>query len=232
MLVREFLEWIDRAPAGRRAEAAHALARAYLHSKVDAEMHDAMEAAMTVLLDDGAEEVRLALADVLGASASAPRHIVISLAVDVPEVAALVLSRSPLMIDLELVDIAAAGVLPVQEAIAARPVVSGAVSAALAEVGERDACLALVRNRGATIARISFRRLAERFGDDSDLRDEMLARPDLPADVHQMLICRLGDALGDHDGCQIVGGGRPGPRRHARGLRTRDGGSGGGDPVG
>ncbi len=196
MLVREFLEWIDRAPPGRRAEAAHALARAFLHSKVGEETLSAMEAAMTVLLDDAAEEVRFALADALAASPKAPRHIIIALTVDSPNVAALVLARSPLIIDAELVDIAAAGLLPLQAAIASRPVVSGSVAAALAEVGERDPCLTLLRNSGASIARISFRRMAERFGDDAELRDEMLQHPGLPVDVRQGLIRRLGDALG------------------------------------
>jgi len=196
MLVREFLEWIDRAPPGRRAEAAHALARAYLHSKVDADTQSAMEAAITVLLDDPAEAVRFSLADALAASPDAPRHVIIALTVDTPEIASVVLARSPLLIDAELVDIAAAGAPPLQLAIARRPRVSGGVAAAIAEVGERDACLALVQNAGAAIARISFRRMTERFGEDGEIREALMRRPGLPADVRQMLIRRLGDALG------------------------------------
>jgi uncharacterized protein (DUF2336 family) len=196
MLVREFLEWIDRAPREQRAEATRVLARAYLGSEVDAETRCAMEAAMTVLLDDAAEDVRLALAETLAPSAAAPRHIVITLMTDCPNIAAVVLARSPLPIDPELVDIAAAGDVRLQVAIASRPGVSGAVAAALAEVGESEACLTLIRNPEAAIARISFRRIAERFGDEPAIREAMLARPDLPADVHQDLIRRLGDALG------------------------------------
>ena len=196
MLVGEFLEWVDRAPPGHRVDAARALARAYITSDLDEETRRAMEAAITVLLDDGSQDVRRGLAEVLGASTKAPRHVIIALTVDVPEVASLVLARSPLIIDAELVDVAAAGALPLQVAIASRPVVSGAVCAALAEVGDRDACLALVNNSGAAIARISFRRLAERFGDDAGLRSAMLERGSLPADVRQMLVRRIGDALG------------------------------------
>ena len=196
MLVREFLDWIDRAPAGQRASAARALCRFYLQAEVDAEVRNAMEAAVTVLLDDPAPDVRRALADVLAPSPAAPHHVIISLAVDLPEIAVVVLAHSPLLIDAELVDIAGAGTPLLQTAVAGRKVVSGPVAAALAEVGERGACLTLLHNPAAAIARISFRRIAERFGDDADLRDVMLARPDLPADVHQMLIRRLGDALG------------------------------------
>ena len=196
MLAREFLDWIDRAPAGQRATAARALCRFYLESEVDAEVGDAMEAALTILLDDPAPEVRRALADVLAESPAAPRHIIISLAVDLPEIAVIVLAQSPLLIDAELVDIAGAGTPALQTAIAGRQAVSGAVAAALAEVGERKACLTLLGNPAASIARISFRRIAERFGDDVEMRDRMLAHPRLPADVHQMIIRRLGDALG------------------------------------
>ncbi|CAN5180448.1 DUF2336 domain-containing protein [soil metagenome] len=196
MQVGEFLAWIDRASAERRADAARALARVYLNTEVDADTRNAMEAAMTILLDDPSTDVRIGLADVLGASAAAPRHIVISLAVDQPAVAELVLARSPLLIDAELVDIAAAAPLALQVAIASRPRVSSAVAAALAEVGERDACRALLDNPQAAVARISMKRIAERFGDEADLRAVLLERADCPADVHQMLIRRLGDALG------------------------------------
>ena len=37
MIVHEFLRWIETAPSGLRAEAAHALARAFLYSDLDEE---------------------------------------------------------------------------------------------------------------------------------------------------------------------------------------------------
>jgi uncharacterized protein (DUF2336 family) len=196
MIVREFLLWMETASAGKRAEAAHALARAYLHSEIDEETKSAMEAALTVLLDDEAPEVRFALADALGGSDLAPRHVVVSLAADHADIAEIVLSRSPLFIDAELVDIAAAAQCSLQIAVARRPLVSSAVSAAIAEVGEALACGALLANSGASIARISFKRIAERFGEESEMRDALLARHDLPPEVHQLLIRTVGDQLG------------------------------------
>lgn len=197
MIVKEFLLWMEQAPAGRRAEAAHALARAYLQSEVDEETRSAMEAALTVLLDDASADVRLALADALGASDKAPRHIVVTLAMDHADVAELVLARSPLFIDAELVDIAAASPCAMQVAIARRPRVSNAVAASIAEVGDRQACLALMSNPGAAIARISFKRIAERFGDSAEVRETLLSREDLPADIHQLLVRAIGDRLGE-----------------------------------
>jgi uncharacterized protein (DUF2336 family) len=196
MIVRDFLIWMETAPAERRAEAAHALARAYLYADVDEETRSAMEAALTLLLDDPSADVRMALADSLGSSESAPRHIIVSLAADHADVAELVLARSPLFIDAELVDIAAAVTGRSQIAIAKRPVVSHAVAASLAEIGDREACLTLLANSGAAIARISFRRIAERFADDFEVRNALLAREDLPADVHQRIVRAVGDQLG------------------------------------
>ena len=197
MIVQRFLKWIETAPAGRRAEATRALARAYLYSDVDEDTRYAMEAAMTVLLDDPSPEVRFALAEVLGAYADVPRHILFALAAAQPEIAANVLSRSPVFIDAELVDIAAAGDTGLQVAIASREDLSAAVAAAVAEVGDGEACRALIANTGAAIARISLQRMAERFGDEPDLRGALLSRGDLPADVRQLLIRRLSAALGE-----------------------------------
>lgn len=192
----EFLRWAETAPANLRADAAHALARAFLQCEVDEETSGAMEATLTVLLDDCSPDVRFALADALGASESAPRHIILALAADQEEIAEVVLSRSPVFIDSELVDIVAAASEPLQAAIAARPHVSSAVAAAIAEVGERIACWRVIENEGADVARISLRRIAERFGDEPEMREHLLALPRLPADVRQLLVQRLSDALG------------------------------------
>ena len=197
MDVGEFLRWIETAPAPRRAEAAHALARDYLYGEEDAEVRNAMEAALTVLLDDPATDVRLALADSLGASEDAPRHVIVSLAGDDVEVATLVLSRSPVLIDAELVDVVAVAACPLQVAVARRPTLSHGVSAAIAEVGDLPACLALLDNPGAEIARISFTRMAERFSDDAEIRGALLMREDLPPEVRQRLIRAVGDRLSE-----------------------------------
>ncbi|MHA1555118.1 MAG: DUF2336 domain-containing protein, partial [Alphaproteobacteria bacterium] len=91
MIVRQFLDWMETAPPGRRAEAANALARAYLYSDLAEETRSGMEAAMTLLLDDPAPEVRLALCDAIASSPQAPRHIIIALAADQPAIAHLAL---------------------------------------------------------------------------------------------------------------------------------------------
>jgi uncharacterized protein (DUF2336 family) len=196
MDVGEFLQWMEAAPAGKRADAAAALARSYLLEDTGEDSRSAAEAALTVLLDDRAPEVRLAIAGALGASDRAPRHIIIALAADLTEIAEAVVGRSPLFADAELVDMVAAMPTPLQVAIAGRPAVSNAVAAAVAEVGDEAACAILLANAGATIARISLHRIAERFGQDEEIRNALLVRPNLPPEVHQLLVHMVTEALG------------------------------------
>ena len=146
MLSRQFLSWAERATAGERAEAAGNLARAFLYAELDPIERGEMERAMTCLLDDGSPLVRRALAEALAGSADAPHHLVSALANDQPDIAALVLARSPRLTDAELIDAVALGEAPAQCAIAARPGLSAAVAGALAEVGGAEAALVLCRN--------------------------------------------------------------------------------------
>src|SRR5215469_10254575 len=141
MIVRQFLQWVRTAPAGERADATGALARAYLYSELSADDAAAAEGAMLMLLDDPSPLVRRALADVLAASPGAPAAVVHALACDQPQIAAPVLALSPLLVDADLVDAVATGCPSVQAAIASRATLPRAVSAAIAEVGTGEACL-------------------------------------------------------------------------------------------
>ena len=96
--------------------------------------------------------------------------------------------RSPLILDSELVDMLATREEAVQIAIARRPFVSRAVSAALSEVGSADACMALLTNRGARVPRFSLDRIIERHGGCAELRCTLLERDDLPLEVRQVLL--------------------------------------------
>ncbi|RUW23032.1 hypothetical protein EOA38_30375, partial [Mesorhizobium sp. M1E.F.Ca.ET.041.01.1.1] len=97
MIVSHFLKWIDTARVSERAAAASALARAYINSDLPFEDRCAAEAALTLLLDDVSAKVRQALAEALSMSHHAPPQVIAALASDQPEVAALVLARSPLL---------------------------------------------------------------------------------------------------------------------------------------
>ncbi|RWF37690.1 MAG: hypothetical protein EOS66_33615, partial [Mesorhizobium sp.] len=104
MVVSHFLKWIDTARVSERAAAASALARAYINSDLPFEDRCAAEAALTLLLDDASSKVRQALAEALSMSHHAPPQVISALAADQPEVATLVLARSPLLTDADLVE--------------------------------------------------------------------------------------------------------------------------------
>jgi len=195
MIVRQFLQWVRNAPAGERAEATGALARAYLYSELSADDAAAAEGAMLMLLDDTSPLVRRALADALAASPSAPPAVVHALAADQPQIAAPVLALSPLFVDADLVDRVATGCPAVQAAIASRAALPCSVSAAIAEVGTGESCLILIENSGADIAPLSIDRIVERFGHLAAIREPLLARDDLAAAARLTLVAKLSETL-------------------------------------
>lgn len=197
MIVRQFLHWVRTAPAGERAEATNALARAYLYSGLSPDDRAAAEGAMILLLDDASPLVRMALAQALASSSQAPAAVIQALAADQPEIAALVLERSPLFIDAELVDQVATGAAAVQAAIARRAPLQCAVAAAIAEVGSAEACLTLIENPDAEVAQFSIDRIVQRFGQLAAIREALFARPDLPASTRQALVSKLSATLAD-----------------------------------
>jgi len=195
MIVRHFLQWVRTAEAADRAEATSALARAYLYSDLSNDDRIAAEGAMIMLLDDPSPLVRRALAEALGTSAQAPAAVMHALVNDLPHIAAIVLERSPTLLDSDLVDSIAIGDGEMQSAIARRAYLPRSVAAALAEVGTPEACLTLIENPGADIALFSLDRIVARFGHLAAVREALLARVDLPVATRHALIIKVSQTL-------------------------------------
>ena len=195
MIVRQFINWVRTAPAGERAEATRALARAWLISDLSEDDRAAAEGALLMLLDDASPLVRQAMADVFAGAIDAPPSIVAALSVDQPAIAVLVLEHSPLLVDADLVDIVATGNPETQCAIARRTDLPPSVSAAIAEVGSASAALELIENSAAALAPFSLDRIVERHGHLAAVREALLALPDLPAATRLALAERLSSTL-------------------------------------
>lgn len=195
MIIRHFLKWIDGACVVQRCAAASALSRACLQAPFGSDERRAVEAALTLLLDDPSPKVRAAMAETLSLSRDAPLQIVMALASEQVEISGFILARSPLLGDAELIDCVAMGGEAAQRLIAMRPQVSFALSAAIAEVARSAACVDLLRNSTAQIAPMSFRRMAERLGADAEVRAALLEHGELPADCRHLLAVRVGEAL-------------------------------------
>jgi uncharacterized protein (DUF2336 family) len=197
MIVRQFLQWVRNAPAGERADATGALARAYLYSELSPDDSAAAEGAMLMLLDDPCPLVRRALADALAASPSAPAAVIYALVADQPQIAAPVFALSPLLVDADLVDAVATGSPAVQAAIASRAPLPCSIAAAIAEVGTAEACLVVAENPSADIAPFSIDRIVERFGHLAAIREALLVRDDVPVSARQRLVSKLSETLAD-----------------------------------
>ena len=203
MIIQAFLRWVETARAGDRAKAANALAKAYLRPDLDGEQRRAALLAMCHLLDDPSPQVRLALAQALD-SPLAPREVILALAEDQPEIACTVITTSPLLLDKDLVDLAATGGPLRRGFIAARAGLGRGVCAALAEVGEESTAIVLLENVNAEISRRSLSRIAERFGHCETVRRLLLERDDLPADARQTIVAHVSDALAGSHLVQMV----------------------------
>jgi uncharacterized protein (DUF2336 family) len=195
MIVRQFISWIKTAPAGERAEATRALARAWLISDLSEDDRAAAEGALLMLLDDSSPLVRRAMAEVFAHSQEAPAAIVQALALDQPSVALPILEYSPLLIDADLVDIAATGNGETQCAIARRINLPPSVCAAIAEVGTAAAALELIENAYAELPPFSWDRIVERHGHLAAIRESMLVLEDLPAATRAALVAKLSNTL-------------------------------------
>ncbi|GJE73497.1 DUF2336 domain-containing protein [Methylorubrum suomiense] len=195
MILRQFLTLTQHASAERRAEAAGTLARAYLDGSLGPDAAWEAKTALLALLDDPVLAVRRALAEACADSASAPRPLVVALASDHPEIACLVLARSPVLMDADLVDCVAIGCEAARSAVAARTDLSRPVAAALAEVAGLPSLVALAKNPRAAIGTAAFLRMVDRHGEDAALCQALLARHDLTIEVRHAVVARLAEQL-------------------------------------
>ena len=197
MFLRPVVSWLENAPASARAEGAAALAQAYLRGAFDPDKRKRAEQIFFALLDDPSPLPRRALAEAFAGAAEAPPALIWALACDASPASTLVLARSKLLSDAQLIDCAAIGAPGAQAAIALRPALSSAVAAALAEIGAREALIALAVNEGANLPEFALRRMVERFWDDGELREALLGRSWLPATVRAALAAAAARQLTD-----------------------------------
>jgi uncharacterized protein (DUF2336 family) len=195
MIVRQFLQWIRNAVPGERAEAASALARAYLYSELSADDLPAAEGALIMLLDDPSPLVRRAMSEVFASAEKAPPLVVRALANDQPDVALPLLEHSPLLLEEDLVDLIATRSAPSHVAIASRTKLPRSLAAALAEVGSAEGCLALLENPDADIPPFSLDRMVERFGHLAPIRENLLGRYNLSMSTRQAVLAKLSQTL-------------------------------------
>ncbi|SOC85592.1 Uncharacterized conserved protein, DUF2336 family [Ensifer adhaerens] len=155
--------------------------------------------AATFLLDDVSPKVRMSLAEALADDNLAPRPVILALTEDRTDIAAMIVSRSPVLTDNDLIDLVGRGSSEIRAAVAVRAVVSVQVAGALAEVGGRLDIALLLRNPGTRLTPNVMVRLASRCGKDATIRELLLERPELPATARHILVEKIGATLTDAD---------------------------------
>jgi len=191
----EFFAFAREASASARAAGVSSLICDYLHMDLSDDEALEVESILAVLLDDPSPLVRRAMAEGLAHEARAPRHIILALAVDQPEIAALVLQYAPHFSDAELAEMAFTASVGPQLAMARRVPLASSVCAALTEAGASCVLIELARNEKAQLSQAMMLRMLERAGDEGRLRDAVMMRADAGPEVRLRLLEHVSDAL-------------------------------------
>lgn len=195
MIVRQFLDWARTAPEDARAKAVAALARAYVRPELGATERAEIDEALPALVADPSPIVQFQLASALCRHPLVPADVALQLARLPGAAGETMLEHSAVLNVRELIALCADGEADKQQAIARRASLPAPVSALLAEVGSVEVVLALVSNPTADVPGFALGHIVSRFGRVPEVREALLARPDLPAAAHQALIRVVAGAL-------------------------------------
>jgi uncharacterized protein (DUF2336 family) len=145
---------------------------------------------------DAETRVRAAISDTLKSNEAVPRDIALTLAKDeVAIVANPVLRASPVLSDDDLLAVLAEGRGDKQIAIAARPMVSQTVSAAVVATGNAAAVTTLVTNEGANIGEDAMADALDRYAEFDTIKSGLVGRAELPITIAERLVAMVSDKL-------------------------------------
>ena len=139
--------------------------------------------------------IRVQLAERLADDEKIPHELILMLVDDRIEIARLILARSPVLSDADLLHVIRHRGTDHHIVIAERPNIGETVSAALARSECEAVIIALLRNNSAKIPAEMFDRLAERARTQPALQESLVGRPDLPAAVATRLYVWVTGAL-------------------------------------
>lgn len=167
------------------------------HSFTDKERQEA-EQIFRLLVSDAEVLVRQTLAETLKSLPELPHDIAFSLANDISDVAAPMLSYSEALSDEDLADIINSKSAEHQTAIAGRATVSEVISDKLADTGNEDVVATLMNNDNAQISEKTFEKVLDKFGDSEKVNAPMVQRSTLPITVTERLVSMVSDKLREH----------------------------------
>jgi uncharacterized protein (DUF2336 family) len=151
-----------------------------------------------ILARDVEVQVRASIAHGLRKSLLLPRDVARKLGNDIDQVALPLLTESLVLTDEDLVELVGRGSLRKQEAIAARPNLTEAVSDALINLAAEPAVAVLMDNHTAQIAEHSLNHAVTRFAGSTRVKEAMVMRHSLPLTVSERLVAMVSDELQRH----------------------------------
>jgi uncharacterized protein (DUF2336 family) len=181
-----------------RADTAEKIAAAHAEGLLTTRERALAEDIFRRLLNDTANGVRAALATALKDNPEAPHDVVRTLASDIDSVALPILRHSPVLTDGDLLEIVAGGLEVRQTAVAERPVVSEAVSDALARTDRIEVVAALMANDGARIGAATYDHVLDTLGDEARISGAMALRSELPVAAVERLVHLVSEELRRH----------------------------------
>lgn len=140
-------------------------------------------------------ELRAHMAEKLAASRTAPKELILVLAMDDVIVAKPVIEQSPLLDDSDLISIIQSKSREHRLLIAARPGIHTQVTDALLRPGEPEVLAALLNNQTAEISRAAMEYAIEESRSRMNLHGPLVTRNDLPADLALKMVSFVSDAL-------------------------------------
>ena len=148
-----------------------------------------------IMAKDVAEAVRLALSQSLRTATRLPHDVALRLANDVEAVALPILTESPVLTEVDLVEIVQRGSVRKQEAIAGRSDVSENLADALISNADEAAVAALMGNATAHIAAESLDKAVDRFAHSDRVKAGMVHREHLPVTIAERLVVMVSERL-------------------------------------
>lgn len=150
------------------------------------------------LIDDVEQSVRETLSERLADRDDAPRELVLALANDTFMVAHPILLRSPVLRDVELIEIIRHRTLQHQLSIAMRKSVSEAVTAELVATEDSAVVRTLLENGGARLSQATLEYLVEQSRHVGAYRQPLVERDELGEDLAKRMVCWVSAALRQH----------------------------------
>jgi uncharacterized protein (DUF2336 family) len=181
-----------------RGQAAFKICRTIDHSDLSDEDRAHAQAILQMMVADAAVAVRRAMALALKNSPRLPRDMAVKLANDLDSVALPILQHSPVLSDVDLIEILRAAGPSKQVAIAARPSLSTAVTGVIADIGASVALERALANDNAQFDQNGLNVAIGRVGERPALLETMVRRKTLPVTISERLVSMVSGELFDH----------------------------------